>query len=339
MGKTTTGWVSVSMVLWLAGWASGATVPEAIRELDRDLRRMNQDLTRRIEAMDKNIGELTAAVRRMTAEIERLKGAAQAAAGAKAAATGSEPARARQLDVRVSKDNWGQAGTKDMERVLLAAADQLWEYVPGRQLESVVIRRGTTGPIAMHRRGKAGEYIVKLDWTSGDWPKLADQFAAQFCRILTNYHEEESRKNRWFADALGEAASVFAVKRTAEAWKRTPPSSAWRRQIPVFAKYATDRQNGWAKLPDGTKLADWYKQNAAALSAGDAGRDKLGPLARHLLDAFEADPSRWEALSYLNVGRPGAQDSLKSYLSDWHENVPARHKAFVAGLMDAFGVR
>jgi len=335
--KTTSAWFGAALLACFAAVSTGQTVPNTIRRTEREVRELNRNMTQRLGALEKQIADLTALVRRMSSDMARLRSAASPAAGAKAVAVGAA-VRGRQLNIQVARDDWGQAGTKDMERVLLSAAGQLWAHLPSRQLETILVRRSTTGPITLHRRGRGGEIVVKLDWAGGDWDKLADQFARQFCRILTDYHEEESRRNRWFADALGEAAAVYAVKQMAEAWKRTPPSSAWRKHIPALRAHAEQRQKAWPELPAGATLADWYKQNEAALSKGAAG-GRIGVVARHLLAALEADPSRWEAVGFLNAAKPDRADRFKDYLSNWHENAPAGHKAFVGSIIDAFGQR
>jgi hypothetical protein len=53
---------------------------------------------------------------------------------------------------------------------------------------------------------------------------------------------------------------------------------------------------------------------------------------------FEANPEAWQSLRYLNLGPATENKSFKSYLSGWHQRVPAKHKAFVKKLAAEFGI-
>jgi hypothetical protein len=70
-------------------------------------------------------------------------------------------------------------------------------------------------------------------------------------------------------------------------------------------------------------------------------RELNNVVASRLLPVFEADPSGWEAVSYLNLGRRGAAKdlSLAEHLADWREACPARHRPFVTRLAAALDVR
>ncbi|MCY3017625.1 MAG: hypothetical protein NTW87_01155, partial [Planctomycetota bacterium] len=100
----------------------------------------------------------------------------------KAASTSTE------LDIRPKKGApWG-AGLEDVDKVLHAAAGELWKYVPGRQLPPILVEpKG--GPITLFDRGPNGEFRVRLDTGDAYWAQYTYQFAHEFCHILCGNKE------------------------------------------------------------------------------------------------------------------------------------------------------
>lgn len=339
MKKTTV----VTLAFLLAGWSAPAAQADTPGEARR-LRAQNEalkaalaDSRNRIARLRADLADLQATVRQMQAQVAALE--SRLAAGRAAAAGVKSPAAPdRRLDIRVEGGGWGNAGRKDIQKVLLSAAGELWKHFPERRLAPIVVRHGSSGPIVLFRKGDAGEYIVKLDVEGLYWCQFAYQFAHEFCHILANYSPKASPKNKWFEESLCEMASIYAVRRMATTWQTRPPYPHWRSFSSALKKYADDLLRKGEKLTPDTTLADWYRRNRDDLRKDSCLRDKNRVVALQLLPLFEADPSRWEAVGYLNHSPSDAAASFKSYLAAWHGDAPARHKPFIRQVAKLFGV-
>jgi hypothetical protein len=243
----------------------------------------------------------------------------------------------RRLVIRPDPDaDWDGASLADVTKVLTSAAETLWEQVPDRRLAPIHVEpKG--GPIVLFQHGPEGAYRVRLDTGSTYWCQYAFQFAHEFCHILCRYEETE-QANKWFEESVCEAASLFALRRMAEVWKTDPPYPNWRSFAPSLRSYAADRLKK-APLPEGTTLAAWYRKHAEHLRREPCDRPKNQVVAGVLLPMFEASPDRWQAVQYLNAGARPEPRSFEAYLADWHRHCPARHRAFVRQVAEAFGIR
>ena len=243
------------------------------------------------------------------------------------------------LVIRVHPGGWGDAGVRDIQKLLLSASNELWKHFPGRRLRPIIVRHSDSGPIVLFRRGPAGEYILKLDVEGRHWAQFAYQFSHELCHILANYQKKASPRNRWFEESLCEMASMFVLRRMAVTWRTSPPYPNWKSFAPALRKYADDLQ---AKkehhLPKGTTLAKWYRDNEQSMRKEPCLRAKNRIVANNLLGLFEARAESWAAVSYLNMGKPDDSESFKSYLESWHRRCPAKHKKFVRRIGDLFGV-
>ena len=261
--------------------------------------------------------------------------------GAPAAAVAPGTGRAaRRLDIRPNPDaDWGDAVLPDVKKVLYSAAETLWVHVPDRRLAPILVEpRG--GPIVLYRRGPGGAYQVRLNTTNRRWAQYAFQFAHEFCHILCRYTAKE-KANKWFEESVCETASLFALRRMAEVWRRRPPYPNWRSYAPHLREYAEDRLRR-ARLPAGTTLAEWYRAHADYLREHPCDRDKNLVVAGALLPLFEEAPDRWAAVEHLNDAAGPEPRPFVRYLADWRDHLPAGrpdHRAFVKRIADLFGLR
>jgi len=255
----------------------------------------------------------------------------------KPAAT-SRPALARKLSIRVMGDDWGDANTTEIRKVLESTAGELWKNFPGRRLHPIIVQRGRRTPITLYRRGPKGEYLVKLTPKGRYWCQFAYQFAHEFCHILANYSHETPRANKWFEESLCEMASIYAMRRMAVTWKTSPPYLYWKSYAPAIREYVDDLQKATDKLPEGKTLAAWYKDNAVALRKAPCMREKNRIVANSLLGLFEANPDNWAAIGYLNSGK-AASDSLQDYLANWYRQTPAGRRKIVGDIIKMFELR
>ena len=62
-------------------------------------------------------------------------------------------------------------------------------------------------------------------------------------------------------------------------------------------------------------------------------------IAIQLLPLFEADPRAWEAVSSLNQGSTGTNESLAEHLAAWRSQCPEDLRPFVNRLAAVFSVK
>jgi hypothetical protein len=239
------------------------------------------------------------------------------------------------LDIRPAADApWG-GPIENVEKVLRSAADGLWPYFPGRTLKPILVEpKG--GPITLFRRGPNGEYLMRLNTGDLLWAQHAYQFSHEFAHVLANYDEHELR-NKWFEESICETASLFVLRRMSETWKARPPYPNWKDYSAALATYADQRIRA-APLPSGKTLAQWYRENEASFRQEPCQRDKNTVVAVALLPLFEKQPERWEAITWLNDGKPHGERTFAKYLGDWHARVPEKHRAIVRRIAREFAV-
>lgn len=66
-------------------------------------------------------------------------------------------------------------------------------------------------------------------------------------------------------------------------------------------------------------------------------KSSTAPLAEDL-PLFEAEPSRWEAVRWLNSSPSRKGETFQHYLSKWHRAAPNRHEPFIKLVANQFGI-
>ena len=262
----------------------------------------------------------------------------------------SEPAkkpvssRKMGLAIKVEGEGWGKVRKETIERVLYSVADELLTQLPKKLAAPIVVTHTDKNPVALYKRGKNGEYQVRLHSSDENWHLYAYEFAHEFCHILSNYEENatpgSSRYNQWFEEALCETASLFALKSLALAWKNSPPApelSAESEKLERFFDLLITE--GHRELPPHTPLAIWLASNEEQLRGNPYQRQKNELIAKLLLPLFERDPTNWSTLTYLNLDSGDAGNSLRDYLRNWYQNAPVEHKAFIADVLGMLEMR
>ena len=222
-----------------------------------------------------------------------------------------------------------------VNKVLHAAAAELWQYFPDHKLDPILVEpRG--GPIVLFRRGKNGEYFVRLNTGETYWAQYVYQFSHEVCHILGRYREQDE-SNKWFEESLCELASLFVLRQLSERWEKEPPYKHWKGKDQGLHSYAADRIKTGA-LPPGKTLAQWRRDNADALTKNATNREKNQIAATMLLPLFEKSPQHWEAIWHLNQGENKPR-TFDEYLRNWHDHAPAKHQAFIRAIANEFEVR
>ncbi len=279
-------------------------------------------------------------------------------------AAAAEPAApAHPLVIRPAIDApWG-GDLADVQKVLDSAAGTLWRYFPDRQLPPILVEpKG--GPIVLHRRGQAGELLVRLDTGDRLWAQHAYQFSHELCHILCNFSDGPTA-NLWFEESLCEMASLFALRQMADTWQTAPPYPNWKSYSASLSGYSDERLIG-GKLPPGITLAAWYRDQAERLAAEPTNRERNQIAAVALLPLFEAQPAHWQSIAWLNGLPPARRDAAPAanrrdeappdddnrgpkavpraltfaeYLSQWRARAPRGEQPFIDEIARQFELK
>jgi hypothetical protein len=254
------------------------------------------------------------------------------------------PGALRRIPITVDDKGWSDTRPQDIQVLLESAARTLLSHVPHKNIDAIRVIHSSTAPVTHFERGANGEYVIELTVANRRWDQFTYQFAHECCHILSNYERNNEnhvgRENQWFDESLCEMASVFTLRQLAVIWNTSPPYPNWKSYTPHLREYADNVLKQKARqLPAGMSLAEWFAANRSELRNNPYLREKNGIVAAALLPLFEAHPEHWEAVTYLNLGKPDAANSFENYLENWYFSVPARHKTLVQQIADMLGVR
>jgi cyanophycinase len=275
---------------------------------------------------------LGARIAKLEAELESLRGLART----QTKLTGGIVAP-KKLKITVLPGDWG-GELDDVAAVCRSAAVEMARWIPDRDPDPITVKYRPKGPpMVVFGRGDDGERRVLIDSRDQAWAQLAFQFAHEFCHIQCNYRDG-NQANLWFEESLCETASLFALQRMATTWKTNPPYGNWKSYSKSLAKYAEDRIKA-TESRDGLSLAQWFARHEAAMRANATDRGKNQVVAVALLALLEKEPQHWAAIRYLNrADDPERERTFTELLSEWHDRVPAEHKAFVADVAGLFEI-
>jgi len=254
--------------------------------------------------------------------------------------TAPEPGTRRYADppmprFRVEADGF-QAKEETIKRLLASAGRELWRFFPDHKIEPFVVRHRHGGPMVEFQRNSQGEIVMRLSTRQTLWCQYSFQFAHEFCHILCGY-DDDYKGNMWFEESVCEAASLFVLRRMAEAWQHDPPFDHWRDYRNALGEYAQERIGSFKKA-DRKDLAALFRKHRESLIRDHKFKAVHQPTAIVLLEMFEEDPSRWESVRWLNSTPLQRGETLKTYFGNWYAAVPARHRRFVAEVATMFDV-
>lgn len=240
----------------------------------------------------------------------------------------------RKLDLTLVRSGWG-SGLKDVEAVLRSTGRHLLEHYGEHDIDAIRVQpKG--GPIVLFKRADNGAVVMKLATGDRLWAQMAFQFGHELCHVLCRY-DNDIHGNDWFEETLCEVASLYVLRRMGERWKTDAPYKNWRSYAPALTKYAQQRIEA-APLPEGKTLAAWYDEHKDVLHRVSTKRDLNRIAAGQLLELFEKSPGSWEAVRWLNDGKPGRVQTLGEFLGEWQHHAPDRHAAFIGKIAQRFGV-
>lgn len=240
------------------------------------------------------------------------------------------------VTIRLADDEeWEGAVPADVRAVLGAVVDAFLPHVPDAG-EVVIEVRPRGGPISLFDRAPDGAVRVHLDTGGRLWSQYAYQFGHELCHVFCRFDRDETG-NRWFEEALCELASIYVLRRMADAWREVPPYPNWRDYATSLADYA-ERLVDEGRLPEGMSLADWFARHRDALPAVPTDRTNARVVAVALLPLFEDDPERWAAVPWLNAASPPKPRTFRDHLADWRRHAPPAHAGAIEAIAAEFGV-
>lgn len=117
------------------------------------------------------------------------------------------------------------------------------------------------------------------------------------------------------------------------------PGSRMEGLCPWFNDYAARRIAAPEhQLPAGKNFVTWFREHEPAMRQNATLWDWNTIVATQLLPIFEAEPSAWEAVTFLNHRPRNATESLTAHLAEWHSRCPAYLRPFVSKIAALFGI-
>ena len=241
-------------------------------------------------------------------------------------------------EIRIFSKKWGTGNHQDILAVLRSVAEIMFPLGGKPPYNSIWVSRSEQGPIVLYQRGKQGEYIVKLNTQDRFWCQYAFQFSHEIGHILCGYMDGDP-SNLWFEETLGEVASLYALLRLEEAWKKSPPYPHWKDYAPEFTKYAEERIKKYEnEIP--ADLKAWFQANKQSLRNDPVDRPRNVSLAIRLLPLFDKFPEGWSASAFLNTKKSKTPRSYTSYMNDWYQACPLpEQKSFIKKIAGHFGIK
>ncbi|MBT3890427.1 MAG: hypothetical protein HN617_15530 [Planctomycetaceae bacterium] len=283
--------------------------------------------------LEKRIAELEAenvALRKVIANI-------QSAVQSVPDSTPSDSTKANHLRIVILPGEWGASELVDIRKVCESAAATLMNHLPTEGFAPIMVQHDNSGPITLYKRGQGNEYIVQLDTSDRAWAQLAFQFAHEFCHVICNYRDAKNQQ-LWFEETLCECASLYALKQMAAQWKTNAPYANWKSYSTSLRDYADERISAHTA---GRKdsIAQFYRDNQTELYKSGTNRALNTYLAIKLLPLFEATPTAWQALRYINLGSAEENVSFQAYLNGWLDRAPKKHHAFIRQIANEFDLK
>jgi len=249
-------------------------------------------------------------------------------------------AQSKPVSIRITGGGWGEGRLQDIERVLYSVASEILAYVPSRRQISIIVRHDEEGPMTLYEKGANGEFIVLLDVEDRRWAQYSYQFSHELLHVLAMNEKVARTSNQWFEESLGEAASLFALRRMAITWKTYPPYPNWKDYARHLGEYAEQNINeSHRQLPSSMTFAEWFEENETALRRNPYIREKNEVIANQLLSLLERSPHSWEAVTYLNLSSSKSSQTFEEYLREWHLRSPSKHRRFIHEIADLFGAK
>lgn len=242
----------------------------------------------------------------------------------------------RVVDIRILEEGWPQdVAIPDVKAVLVDASRHLLSPLR-RPIEEMVLVSNTpaSNPITQFRKTHGqGPISIRLSIEGRYWAQLAYQAAHEFCHVIQQYEALRNSSNRWFHEAICEAASLFVLRQMSTSWESDPPYPGWAGYASSLLDYANSRlDRPEHHLQAGGTVAEFLAEQEASLREDQYQREKNGLVASLMLPLFEGTPGGWNAVTRL----PPSSAPFHSYLSDWEQRVEQLDQSFVNQIQRLF---
>jgi hypothetical protein len=253
---------------------------------------------------------------------------------------------ARSMDLRVQANGFGRVSSADLTLLLQSAGFELWRYCGPTQLAGIDVYYRSDHPQTDFKRTPTGRIAIGLSARDTHWAQYSFQFAHEFCHTLANYSNRPQRlvrfppqANFWLEETLCETASLFTLRAMSRTWEITPPYPAWQDYAAWLNAYAQERLAlPEHQLPAGKSFSNWFQEHQPELRRNSTIRNWNTIVAIRLLPLFEAEPRAWKAVTFLNHGSAGTNDSLAHHLEEWRARCPGELRPFVRRLAAVFDI-
>ena len=240
------------------------------------------------------------------------------------------------VDITVVGCDWGGARPSNIEVLLTNVACHLTRVIREPPTGSIVVRatlRIDDDPMTLFRSCLDEPFTILLSARGRHWSQIAYQFSHELCHVLSGYERLRDNRNNWFHEAICELASIFTIRRMAEAWATRPPYPNWAGYARSLTSYAeTCLAKDERRLPAGMTLSTWLLSEEEGLREDCRQRDKNAVVAYSLLPIFENEPTVWNAIRRL----PDSSVVFRDYMLEWHRWAEPAEKPLVERICDAF---
>ncbi len=165
-----------------------------------------------------------------------------------------------------------------------------------------------------------GRRPYKIYLTASDtyWSQYVYQFSHELCHVLIRSDRFTGHKHKWFEEALCEAASLFVLRRLANAWAQAPPPSVFKAAefAPNHGTYAEDIEKLYAANLEAS-LPKWFRDQCEELESDPYNRNLNGVVAIALLGEFQENTSLWRDCTCLNSWDANQDEEFRAYLNSW----------------------
>ncbi len=247
----------------------------------------------------------------------------------------------QKVNIIVEANVWGVADTVDIEKVLGSAATELFSDLTAVSNISILVKPSKDGvPRTLFTKSPNGDFIVLLATRDRYWSQYSYQFSHELNHVLTMNKADRQTVNQWFEEALGETASMFAMRKMAISWKTNAPYPHWNSYSASLSQYievliAKEER----KLPPNQTLAQWFTENENSMRIDPYQRQKDALIANQLLPYFEVYPAGWDAVTYINQTKPTDRQTFQEYLENWFNDAPEKHRDFIKKIATLFEIK
>jgi hypothetical protein len=245
------------------------------------------------------------------------------------------------FSLSVMSGDWGGASEQDVWAVAESAAQAFAAGLePDLTLSIVLATWPGSSPMVLSER--TGDAFIVLVTTRGNvWAQLVYQFSHEFCHVLadpTTWRRES--EFAWFEESLCEVASLFALRKMAKTWHRTPPYDIWQPYYASLWAYWDERDRNPAHvLPLDADFRSWFAERLPELRSNPFHREHNTIIAKQLLPIFELDPTAWRSMRYLHQLPQSNSDTMDDFLQAWHEAAPAECRFSIELMAHTLGSR